>query len=373
MPSRRDYYEVLGIDRNASTQDIKRAYRRLAVQYHPDKNKADKTAEEKFKEAAEAYAVLADSEKRGRYDRFGHAGLGGSGGFGFDSEVFADFSDILGDLFGFGDLFGGGRRRHRGGPQRGSDLRYDLEISFEEAAFGTETALQLPLLVSCESCGGSGARSGTGRVTCRTCGGRGQVIAQQGFFSISRTCPSCGGAGSRLESPCAACGGEGRAQRERKLTVKIPAGIQHGSRLRLRGEGEVGPHGGPTGDLYVVVYVKDHPIFKREGDDVHAEVTLSIPRAVLGGEIEIPTLEGKKTISVPAGLQSGETLRLRQQGIKHLEQAGRGDLYIRIQVHTPTKLKREERHLYEELVKISGEEAGATDRSLFDKIRDIFV
>ncbi|HEX9637453.1 MAG TPA: molecular chaperone DnaJ [Acidobacteriota bacterium] len=372
--TRRDYYEVLGVDRGADAQAIKRAYRRLAQQYHPDKNKSDHDAEEKFKEAAEAYSVLADPQKRERYDRFGHAGLGGAGGFsGFDSEVFADFSDILGDLFGFGDLFGGGRGRRRRGPLRGSDLRYDLEVSFEEAAFGTETVLQLPQLVSCETCDGSGARPGTGRSHCRTCGGRGQVIAQQGFFSISRSCPTCGGVGSRLESPCATCRGEGRVQRERKLTVKIPAGVQNGSRLRLRGEGEAGPRGGPSGDLYVVIYVKEHPIFKREGDDLYTEITLSIPRVVLGGEIEVPTLEGKKTISVPSGLQSGETLRLKQQGVTHLDQPGRGDLYVRIQVHTPTKLSRDERQHYEELLKIAGERAEPADRSLFDKIRDIFV
>lgn len=380
--SKRDYYEVLGVPKTASDQDIKSAYRKLALKYHPDRNPGDKGAEERFKEAAEAYAVLADRDKRGAYDRFGHAGLGGGpGAGGFDPSVFTGFEDILGglgDIFGFGDVFGGGRRR--GGPQRGSDLRYDLEISFEESANGVETSIQIPRLEPCGTCSGSGAAPGTAPTRCSQCQGRGQVRYQQGFFVVSRTCGGCGGTGSVIASPCTACSGTGQVSRERKLTVKIPAGIASGQRLRLYGEGEAGMAGGPPGDLYVVVQVQEHDVFKRDGDHLYCEVTVNFPTLALGGEIRVPTLDGDDALKIPEGTDAGTVFRLRGKGMPSVTGRGRGDLHVVLLVRTPRKLTKEQRSALEHLAKVlPADQAEARrpeptsgERGVFDRVKDLF-
>ena len=381
--SKRDYYEILGVSKQASDQEIKSAYRKLALKFHPDRNPGDKTAEEKFKEAAEAYAVLADADKRHLYDRFGHAGLGAAatGGAGFDPTVFTGFEDILGglgDIFGFGDLFGGGRRR--GGPQRGADLRYDLEISFEESARGAETSIQIPRQETCETCHGSGAAPGSRPSTCPQCQGRGQLRYQQGFFTVARTCGQCRGSGQVISNPCAACRGAGRLQKERKLTVKIPPGIATGQRLRLSGEGESGGGGGPAGDLYVVVHVQDHSFFQRDGNDLFCEIPLNFSTLALGGEITIPTLEGDETFKVPDGTQTGTVFRLRGRGMPDVTGRGaRGDLLITVKAITPKKLNREQKKLMEQLAATLPKEKfeptprdEQEDRGLFDRVRDIF-
>jgi molecular chaperone DnaJ len=381
--AKRDYYEVLGVERTAGEKEMKSAYRKLAQKYHPDRNPGDKSAEDKFKEAAEAYAVLADADKRHLYDRFGHAGLGAAatGGAGFDPTVFTGFEDILGglgDIFGFGDLFGGGRRR--GGPQRGADLRYDLEISFEESAKGAETSIQIPRQESCDTCKGSGAAPGSKPVTCPQCHGRGQLLSQRGFFTVARTCAQCRGTGHMISNPCPACRGAGRVQRERKLTVKIPAGIATGQRMRLSGEGEGGAAGGPAGDLYVVVHVQEHSFFHRENNDLYCEIPLNFPTLALGGEITIPTLEGEEPFKVPEGTQTGETFRLRGRGMPDVTgRGGRGDLLVTVKVLTPKKLNREQKKLLEQLqTTLPKEKFDPTPREeqdekgLFDRVRDIF-
>ena len=381
--SKRDYYEVLGVAKAATDQEVKSAYRKLALKYHPDRNPGDKAAEDKFKEAAEAYAVLADADKRHLYDRFGHAGLGAAatGGAGFDPTVFTGFEDILGglgDIFGFGDLFGGARRR--GGPQRGADLRYDLEISFEESARGAETSIQIPRQESCETCKGSGAAPGSKPVTCPQCHGRGQLISQRGFFTVARPCGQCRGTGHIISNPCPGCRGAGRVQRERKLTVKIPAGIATGQRLRLSGEGEGGAAGGPSGDLYVVVHVQEHPFFQRENNDLYCEIPLNFPTLALGGEITIPTLEGEEPFKVPEGTQAGETFRLRGRGMPDVTgRGGRGDLLVTVKVLTPKKLNREQKKLLEQLQHTLPKEKfeptpreEQDEKGLFDRVRDIF-
>jgi molecular chaperone DnaJ len=381
--SKRDYYEVLGVSKSATDQEIKSAYRKLALKYHPDRNPGNKPAEDKFKEAAEAYAVLADADKRHLYDRFGHAGLGAAatGGQGFDPTVFTGFEDILGglgDIFGFGDLFGGARRR--GGPQRGADLRYDLEISFEESATGTETSIQIPRQETCETCHGTGAAAGSKPVTCPQCQGRGQLRYQQGFFTVARTCGQCRGSGQVISNPCAACRGAGRVQRDRKLTVKIPAGIATGQRLRLAGEGESGAGGGPSGDLYVVVHVQEHEFFQREGNDLYCEIPLNYPTVALGGEITIPTLEGEESFKVPEGSQTGTTFRLRGRGMPDVTgRGGRGDLLITVKVLTPKKLTREQKKLLEQLQTTLPKEKfqpipreEQDEKGLFDRVKDIF-
>jgi molecular chaperone DnaJ len=381
--SKRDYYEVLGVARDASDQEIKSAYRKLALKNHPDRNPGDKAAEDRFKEAAEAYAVLADADKRHLYDRFGHAGLGAAatGGQGFDPTVFTGFEDILGglgDIFGFGDLFGGARRR--GGPQRGADLRYDLEISFEESATGTETTVQIPRQETCETCHGSGAAPGSKPVTCPQCQGRGQLRYQQGFFTVARTCGQCRGAGQIVSNPCPACRGAGRVQREKKLTVKIPAGISTGQRLRLSGEGEAGAGGGPAGDLYVVIHVQEHEFFQRDGNDLYCEIPLNYPTIALGGEITIPTLEGEEPFKVPEGTATGTTFRLRGRGMPDVTgRGGRGDLLVTVKVTTPKKLTREQKKLLEQLqATLPKEKFEPTprdehaERGLFDRVKDIF-
>ena len=378
--SKRDYYEVLGVSRTAGDPEIKSAYRKLALQHHPDRNPGSKDAEEKFKEAAEAYAILADTDKRHVYDRFGHAGLGGAATGGFDPTVFTGFEDILGglgDIFGFGDALGGGRRR--GGPQRGADLRYDLEISFEESAKGAETSIQIPRQEPCETCHGSGAAAGSKPSACPQCHGRGQLRYQQGFFTVARTCGQCRGSGSIVTKPCMTCRGEGRVQKERKLTVRIPAGIATGQRLRLGGEGEAGPSGGPAGDLYVVIHVQDHPFFQREGNDLFCGVPLSYPTLAMGGEIRIPTLEGEEAFTVPEGTQSGTTFSLRGRGMPDVTGRGRGNLMVTVTVVTPRKLTREQRKLLEQLAaslpKEQFEPAPVVehdDKGLFDRVTDIF-
>jgi molecular chaperone DnaJ len=351
--SKRDYYEVLGVSKDASTQDIKKAYRKLALKYHPDKNPGDQEAERKFKEAAEAYAVLSDGEKRRRYDQFGHQGVGGAGATGFDPTIFGDFSDILGDLFGFG--FGGGRRR-RPGVSPGADLRYDLTLSFEEAAFGTTETLRIPRLEGCETCGGSGAAEGSNPVPCGTCGGHGQVRYSQGFFSVAQTCPKCQGEGTVVKDPCKACSGAGRVEQERSLEVKIPAGVDHGSRIRLVGQGEHGRLGGPAGDLYVVIRVEPHETFQRDGANVLAEVSLSYPQAVLGASVEVETLHGKETLDVPAGTPHGKVFRLRGKGIAQLNGYGKGDhiVHAKLEVPDARSLSDEQLDLLRQLAELEG-------------------
>ena len=380
--TRRDYYEVLEVGRGASEQEIKSAYRKLALKHHPDRNPGNHEAEERFKEAAEAYAVLADPQKRGMYDRFGHAGLGAAGGAagGFDPTVFSDFGDILGglgDIFGFGDLFGGQRRR--GGPQRGADLRYDLEISFEESARGTETTIQVPRAESCDTCQGSGAAKGSGPTTCPTCHGRGQLRYQQGFFTVARTCSQCRGTGQIIAKPCPTCHGAGRVTQDRKLTVKIPAGIATGQRLRLYGEGEHGAAGGPPGDLYVVISVQEHEFFQRDGNDLHCEIPVNFPTLALGGEVRVPgLLDGEQTVAVPAGSQSGTTFRLRGKGMPDVSGRGRGDILVRVTVRVPKKLTREQRRLLEQLQdalppeKFEPTRSDDEDRGIFERVKDIF-
>jgi molecular chaperone DnaJ len=378
--TKRDYYEVLGVSRVATDQEIKSAYRKLALKYHPDRNPGNRDAEEKFKEAAEAYAILADADKRSAYDRFGHAGVGGGAAdAGFDPTIFADFGDILGglgDFFGFGDVFGGGRRR--GGPQRGADLRYDLEIEFEESARGSETTIQVPREETCESCKGTGAASGHGPEVCRQCGGHGQLRYQQGFFTVARTCGACRGTGRVVTKPCQACRGAGRVARERKITVKIPAGISSGQRLRLYGEGEHGASGGPPGDLYVVVHVADHPYFKREGDDLYCVLPVHYPTLAIGGVVSVRTLDDAESLEIPEGTATDTVFRLRGKGMPSVSGRGRGDLYVAVKVAVPKKLTREQRRLLDEFARTLEGEAGdkahgdGDEKPFFERVKDIF-
>jgi molecular chaperone DnaJ len=367
LTAKRDYYEVLGVPRDASPQDVKSAYRKLALKLHPDRNREDPETEEKFKEASEAYSVLSDPEKRQRYDAYGHAGLGGASG-GFDPTIFADFSDILGDFFGLG---GFGRRRS--GPRRGADLRYNLDLTFEEAALGTETHLQIPRTETCGACGGNGAAPGTRPTSCPTCGGAGQVTFQQGFFSVARTCGRCRGTGTIVESVCKKCRGEGVLPSERKLQIKIPPGVDTGSQLRISGEGEPGALGGPPGDLYVVLRIQEHAFFKREGPNLFCEVPVNVAQAALGTTIEVPTLEGGKTrVNIPEGTQSGAILKVRGQGIPHLGHRGRGDLHVIVRVAVPPRLTSEQRRLFEQLSKtLPVPDLRDKERSFLDRMKDI--
>lgn len=370
--SARDYYDVLGVSRTASDSEIKSAYRKLALQYHPDRNPGSAEAEDKFKEAAEAYAILGDADKRARYDRFGHAGVAGAAGGGFNAETFADFSDILEGFFGFG----GGRR---GGPTRGADLRFDLEISFEESFEGTETTIQIPREERCETCNGSGAEAGTQRETCQQCRGTGQLRYQQGFLVVARTCGNCRGTGQVIRTPCKTCRGSGLITRERRVTVRIPAGIADGQRLRLHGEGEHGAAGGPTGDLYVVVHVKAHAVFQREGDDLYLEVPVPYPMMAMGGSFKVDGPGGEIDVEVPAGTPSGSLIPFRSKGMAVVNGRGRGTLYVRVVVEVPRKLSKDQRKLLDQLgqtMRVAKIDARPVDeprdKPFFEKVKDLF-
>jgi molecular chaperone DnaJ len=366
--TKRDYYEVLGVNRDASEDDIKKSYRKLAMKHHPDRNPDSKEAEDKFKEAKEAYEVLSDANKRAQYDQFGHAGMEGAAGGGQGFGNFADaFSDIFGDIFGGG---GGGRRSN---VYRGADLRYNLEISLEEAARGTETKIRIPTMEECETCHGSGAKPGTDASTCSMCGGHGQVRMQQGFFSIQQTCPTCHGSGKVIASPCAACHGAGRIKQHKTLSVKIPAGVDEGDRIRLAGEGEHGINGGPSGDLYVMIHLKQHAVFKRDNDDLHCEMPVSFTTAALGGEIDIPTLDGHAKIKVAEETQNGKVFRLRGKGIKGVRSQSHGDLYCHVVVETPVNLNARQKELLRELEAISqGQDNNPRAKGWMDRVKDFF-
>src|SRR5438309_8534738 len=370
---KRDYYEVLGVSRSATDAEIKSAYRKLAMQYHPDRNPNNPDAEEKFKECSEAYAILADQEKRARYDRFGHAGIGSTAGAaGFDPSIFQDFSDIFGEFFGFGDLFGGGGGRRRTRAQRGADLREDLTLEFDEAVFGTETKVTVRRHEVCEDCQGSGSAAGTAPTSCGTCAGRGQVRYQQGFFSISRTCPTCQGAGSVISHPCPKCKGQGRVLRNRTVDAKVPAGVEDGTRIRFAGLGEAGAFCGPAGDLYVVLHVKQHPFFERQGNDLRCVIPISFTQAALGTEIVVPTLEGDHKLKVPEATQSGSSFRIRNKGVPVLNGRGKGDLFVEVRVQTPSKLTKRQRELLLELDGYTKVENKPEHRTLLGKVKDIF-
>jgi molecular chaperone DnaJ len=346
--SKRDYYEVLGVERGVSEAELKKAYRRLAMKHHPDRNPDDKSSEDKFKEANAAYEILSDAGKRAAYDQYGHAGvdpqMGGGGGGGGGN---GNFSDIFGDVFS--DFFGGARGGSRGGAQRGSDLRYTLELDLEEAVRGTTVTIRVPTLVNCKPCDGSGAKKGTSPITCTTCGGIGQVRMQQGFFSVQQTCPRCHGNGKMIADPCTSCHGQGRVEEQKTLSVKVPAGVDTGDRIRLTGEGEAGSMGGPPGDLYVVVSVREHAIFQRDGKHLYCEVPISIVDAALGGELEVPTLDGRVKLKIPDGTQTGKLFRLRGKGVAPVRGGGAGDLMCKVMVETPVNLDKRQRELLEEL------------------------
>jgi molecular chaperone DnaJ len=374
--AKRDFYETLGVAKNASDEEIKKAYRKLAMKFHPDRNPDSKQAEDKFKEAKEAYEMLSDPQKREAYDRFGHAGvdpnMGGAGGAG--AGFGGGFSDSFGDIFG--DIFGGGGRQ-RGGPQvyRGADLRYNLDITLEQAANGFDTTIRVPSWDECDTCHGSGAKPGTSATTCGTCGGHGQVRMQQGFFSIQQTCPKCHGSGKVIADPCSPCAGSGRVKRNKTLEVKIPAGIDDGMRIRSTGNGEPGMNGGPPGDLYVEIHIKQHAVFQRDGDDLHCEMPISFAKAALGGEIEVPTLSGKVSFSVPEGTQSGKTFRLRSKGVKGVRSGFPGDLFCHVVVETPIKLTDRQKDLlreFEQLTAEGGAKHSPQRKSWMDKVKEFF-
>ncbi len=372
----RDYYEVLGVTRTAAVDEIKGAYRKAALKWHPDRNPENKSESEvKFRECTEAYSVLSDVQKRQVYDTYGHAGLSSAAGQGFDNTAFQDFHDILGDFFGFEDLFGGGgSRRGRSRAQRGADLRYDMTLTFEEASAGVTTKIKLPRQEFCEACNGTGAKKGTGVQTCHTCGGRGQLAYTQGFFSISRTCPDCQGAGQIVKERCPDCRGQGRLEREKTIELRIPPGVDTGTRLRVAGEGEPGPNGGPAGDLYVVLEVKEHAFFERRGADLYCTIPLSIAQATLGTELQVPGLNGEEKLKIPEGTQSGAVFRIKCRGLADPRGGGKGDLYYHVRVLTPTKLTREQRKLMEQLgytIKVENKPADRNS-SIFDKVKDIF-
>lgn len=373
--TRRDYYEVLGIERTADDQVIKTAYRKLALQFHPDRNPGDQEAEEKFKEAAEAYSILSDGQKRASYDRFGHQGVqGASGAGGFDSSGFPDLGDILGQMFGFDAGFGGGGGgRSRNRAQRGDDTRYDLEISFEDSMRGLSADIQVPRLDECTRCKGAGAEPDGGMVTCSICNGRGEVLYQQAFLSVRRTCSQCGGRGQLIRKACKECRSEGRIRRERKLKVNIPAGVDTGTQMRLSGEGQPGSKGGPPGDLYVVMKVGESPIFERHEFDLHCTVPVNIAQAALGTTVDVPTFDGVQTVKVPEGSQPGTQLRIRSLGVPRVNASGRGDLYIHLDVKVPTKLSRDQRQLLEQLASELPVDNQPSQKGLFEKVKDYFM
>jgi len=369
--AKRDYYEVLGLAKNATEDEIKKAYRKLAMKWHPDRNPDNPKAEEHFKEAKEAYEILSDAQKRAAYDQYGHAGVdpsaAGAGGAGFGGN----FADAFGDIFG--DIFGGGRQRST--VYRGADLRYNLEVSLEEAARGTETRIRVPSLQECGTCKGTGAKPGTQPVTCTTCSGHGQVRMQQGFFSIQQTCPRCHGTGKMIQSPCGACNGAGRVKQQKTLSVKIPAGVDEGDRIRLSGEGEAGVNGGPHGDLYVVIHIKQHTVFQRDHNDLHCEMPISFTTAALGGEIEIPTLDGYAKIKIPAETQTGKVFRLRGKGIKGVRSNTHGDLLCHVVVETPVNLTARQKELLMELENIDRTDSGSHNpgaKSWVDTVKEVF-
>ncbi len=381
--SKRDFYEILGVDRGVSAGDLKKAYRKLALECHPDRNPDDAEAEERFKAVSEAYAVLSDAEKRARYDRFGHAGLGGAGG----GQQGADFGDLgnFGDLFNdlFGDIFAGGGGRagsRRGRGQRGADLRYNLTIELMDVLDGCEPSIKIPKMNRCEPCSGSGAAEGSKPARCGRCGGVGQLAFQQGFFRVNRPCDTCGGSGEVITNPCSKCRGSGRVEGQKTIHLKVPPGVEDGARLRVSGEGEAGIAGGPPGDLYVVMVLRDHGLFERDGTDLHLEVPVAFVQAVLGAEIEVPTLDGKVQLQIPEGTQSGRVLRLRGKGLPPLQprldvaqlKKMRGDLYVRVFVEVPTKLNARQRELLEEFAAQSGHEVSPTTKGFIDKLRDFF-
>jgi molecular chaperone DnaJ len=337
--AKRDYYEVLGVDKSATDQEVKKAFRRIAMKFHPDRNSEDKNSDEKFKEAQEAYEILGDAEKKSAYDRFGHAGVDqNGGGRGADG-----FSDVFGDVFG--DIFGGGGGRGRGGPARGSDLRYDLQLDLEDAVKGKTVQIDIPTMTHCDPCGGSGARKGTSPITCDTCGGAGQVRMSQGFFSVQQACPKCRGRGKMISDPCGSCHGQGVKEERKTLSVKIPAGVDTGDRIRLAGKGEAGPQGGPEGDLYVEMHVREHAIFVRDGSHLHCEVPISFAQAALGGDLEVPTLSGKVKLKIPTETQSSKLFRLRGKGVAPVRGGAQGDLLCRVVVETPVNLSVEQSEL----------------------------
>ncbi|PZR06282.1 MAG: molecular chaperone DnaJ [Archangium gephyra] len=365
MATKRDYYEVLSVERTADGEVLKKAFRKLAMQYHPDRNPGDKDAEEKFKEASEAYEVLSDADRRARYDRFGHQGVEGfGGGSGFNN---VNINDIFGEIFG--DIFGGGRGR-RGGRNRGADLRYNLELTFEEAAFGTDVTVKIPRPRRCETCEGTGSKSKQRR-QCPTCGGAGEVRFTQGFFAVARTCTQCNGAGAVVADPCKDCKGSGKTESVSELSVKIPAGVDTGTRVRLAGEGEPGEQGGPSGDLYVVVHVKEHPLFHREEFEVFCEVPISFVQATLGTQLEVPTLDGMVKMKIPEGTQSGKVFRLKGKGIPHLQSNGRGDQHVRVVVETPQNLNSKQREILTQFAEASGENVNPQSKSFFDKVKEL--
>ena len=377
MITTRDLYEVLEVSRTANLDEVKKAYRKKALQYHPDRNPGNKEAEERFKEATEAYTILSDADKRAQYDQFGHAAfqnMGAGGGFDPFGADFSGFEDIFGDLFGAffgGAMGGGGRRRTRG--RAGRDLRYDLEIEFEEAAFGAEKEIKIPRRVPCEACQGSGAAKGSKAESCSECRGSGQIRVQQGFFTISRTCHVCGGQGQVIRTPCESCAGAGSREKEGKINVKIPAGIDDGQRLKLRGEGEAGSGGGPSGDLYVQIAVKKHPIFERQESEIICEVPITYSAAVLGAELEVPTLEGKTKLKIPAGTPSGKVFRLKNKGIQVIGTNRRGDEHVRVAILVPKRVSDERRKLLEKLKEIDEKDLQEESKGFFDKMKDIFA
>jgi molecular chaperone DnaJ len=375
--AKRDYYEILGVNRDASDDEIKKSYRKLAMKHHPDRNPDDKDAEARFKEVKEAYEMLSDSQKRAAYDAYGHAGVDASMGGGAGGAGQGGFADAFGDIFGeiFGGAGGGGGRGGRSNVYRGADLRYNLEVSLEEAAHGTETRIRIPTMEDCETCHGSGAKPGTQPKTCPTCNGHGQVRMQQGFFSIQQTCPKCHGSGKVVTDPCGTCNGAGRTKKQKTLSVKIPAGVDEGDRIRLSGEGEAGVNGGPSGDLYVVIHIREHAVFTRDHNDLHCEMPISFTTAALGGEIEIPTLDGAAKIKIPAETQSGKAFRLRGKGIKGVRSNTYGDLLCHVVVETPVNLTARQRELLEELETINvrdGSSHNPRAKSWMDKVKEFF-